>query len=79
MSGWAVLVLALTGLVIAAFVIALWRQGFPSTGGASEESVSDEGPTTAAYPPGSRPAGPGAESMNVPPSKSMREGTENHT
>lgn len=71
MPGWIVLGLVLIGLASAALVVALWRQGFPPRGRGSESSVSDEGPTTASYPPGSRPAGPGAEDMTRSPSESM--------
>lgn len=70
MSGWAILALVLVGLGMVALVVALWRQGFPPTGRSSDSSDSNEGPTQAPYPPGSRPAGPGAESMNLPPSES---------
>lgn len=78
MPGWTILALVVVGLAIVGVTVALWRQGFPPTGRSREDSVSDEGPTTASYPPGSRPAGPGAESMSRPSSESMSdEGTEN--
>ena len=76
MPGWTILALVVVGLAAVALTIALWRQGFPPTGRSTEESVTDEGPTTASYPPGSRPAGPGAEDMKRHPSEAMDKGTE---
>ena len=76
MPVWTILALVVVGLAVVAVTVALWRQGFPPTGRSAEESVSDQGPTTASYPPGSRPAGPGAEDMNRPPSQSISEGNE---
>ena len=76
MSGWAILGLVVVGLAVVVLTIVLWRQGYPPTGRSAEESVTDRGPTAASYPPGSRPAGPGAEDMNIPPSESMREGND---
>ena len=76
MSGWTILSLVVVGLAVVALTIALWKQGYPPTGRSTEESATNEGPTTASYPPGSRPAGPGAEDMNLPPSESMSEETD---
>lgn len=76
MSGWTILGLVVVGLGIVALSVTLWWQGFPPTGRGSEASATDEGPTRASYPPGSRPAGPGAEDMNLTPSETMSEGHE---
>lgn len=76
MPVWIILALVVVGLLIVALTVVLWRQGFPPSGHSREDSVTDKGPTAASYPPGSRPAGPGAENMNLPPSERMGEADE---
>lgn len=58
--------IALAILAPVAFLLA--RQGFPGRDGA-KDALDDEheGPTGVDYPPGSRPAGPGAERMTGEP------------
>lgn len=63
---WAALVVVIVLAVVTG--IALWRQGYPESGPSDPSAESGRGPTGEDYPPGSRPAGPGAEPMNEKPS-----------
>lgn len=75
MTGWAVAALVFTGLAILALSVILWRQGFPETGPSDADADAEKGPTGEVYPPGSNPAGPGAEDMTAEPSPNVTEDT----
>lgn len=69
-AGSLLIVLAVVaGIVV--MVVILARRGHPETGASSEHASNGEGPTGEEYPPGSRPAGPGAEAMSIEPSKTV--------
>ena len=67
----AVVLVVLGGIVV--FAVVLIRQGFPDSEGTLDDLPYGEGPTGEEYPPGSRPAGPGAETMHLEPSAEMHE------
>ena len=62
------LALLITVIVVVPFAVLLARQGFP--GWPHRDRAAEDGPigpTDEPYPPGSRPAGPGAERMTDEP------------
>lgn len=67
------LISLLVAVAIAApFAVMLARQGFPGSPNETDDDGSrrepqDPGPTGEEYPPGARPAGPGAERMTDEP------------
>lgn len=64
MDTTAILVIIGTLVLIGVAGIVLWRQGHPEGESSFIDEDRHEGPTGTPYPPGSRPAGPGAEGMS---------------
>lgn len=68
------LLAVLVGIIV--LVVVLARPGFPETKARHDDDSEGDGPTGEEYPPGARPAGPGAETMSIEPSETM--GDEKH-
>ncbi len=68
MDTFGIVLLILVGLGAFWAVMALLRQGHPEDS-TERDLPENPGPTGEEYPPGSRPAGPGAERMIANPSE----------
>lgn len=72
MDSLGIIILVAVGLGTVWAVIALARQGHPADD-FERDLPENPGPTGEKYPPGSRPAGPGAERMTANPSETEDE------
>lgn len=73
MDSLGIILLVAVGLGSIWAVIALARQGHPRDD-IERDVPEDPGPTGEKYPPGARPAGPGAERMIADPSEEENDG-----